>query len=121
MMSIPLIGIILIIVIVILYFLIKRNPPTIPEQNEDLFVLFNDPFFIRPHELTELLYLLASSNDAQLTHTLMINGDLKVSPTLSLDKYFSMYDYECVVTKTEPINTDTFIVTLTFTKKIILT
>lgn len=118
MIPIPLIGIILIVVIVILYFIIKRNP-TIVQENEDLFVLFDDPFFIRPHELTELLYLLASSTDAEITHTLTVNGDSEVSPSLPLDKYFSMYDYRCVVTKTEQVNKYTFIVTLTFTKKII--
>jgi hypothetical protein len=115
MISIPLIGIILIVVIVILYFLIKRNP-VITEENEDIFVLFNDPFFIKPHELTELVFLLASSTDAELTHVLILHGDLEVSPSLPLDKYFSMYDYTCVVTKTEPVNKDTFKVTLTFTK-----
>jgi hypothetical protein len=115
MMSIPLIGIILIVVIVILYFLIKRNPETIQEE-PDLFVLFDDPFFIKPHELTELLSILVSSTDREITHVLFLHGDSSLSPSVPLDKYFSMYDYTCAITKIEPMNKNTLKATLTFTK-----
>lgn len=116
MISISLIGIILIIVIVILYFLIKRSPKVVEEEEPELYVLFNDPLFIKPHELSELLSILVTSTDLVITRELCLHGDSMVTPIVPLDKYFSVYDYNCVVTKTEPMNQDTFKVTLTFTK-----
>lgn len=115
MLSIPLIGIILIVVLTILYFILKRKPIEI-EEGPELFIMFNDPLFIEPHELVDLVSILASGVEHSPTRVLYLHGDLDATPKIPIDKYFSMYDYKCVVTKTELVNKDTFRVFLSFTK-----
>lgn len=116
MVPIPLIGIILIVVIVILFFVIKRNP-VVENEEAELYVLFNDPYFVKPHELAELLFILASTTDEKIEYVLCVFGNIEAKAKIPLEKYFSMYDYNCVITKTEPVNKDKFQVTLQFTKK----
>lgn len=117
MVPIPIIGIILILTIVFLFLLLKRKPDIELNETEELYVLFDEPYFVKPHELTQLLFVLASSNKNEIQYEMTIIGNSNATPKIPLDKYFSMYDYNCEISKIESINKDKFQVALTFIKK----
>lgn len=117
MLSIPLLSILLIVFILIIFSIFKRSSPTKIEEEPALFVMFDEPFFIEPHKLVELISGLALGTDASTTRELYLHGDPEATPKISFEKYFSMYGYKCTITKTEVVNKETIKLFLRFDRK----
>jgi len=106
---------IIVIFIISIVFLIFRKPTPL-KKTPEIYVLFNEPYFIKPHELVELINLLNLNNVSEFTHTLELRGESSEPPKIEFENYFSMYSYKCTVNKLNQ-DGDTTTVESTFNRK----
>lgn len=108
------IAIVVIIIIVVIFSVFKGKPSNKDEEAE-LYVAFNEPYFIKPDELVDLLSLLAEGESNEFTYTLILRGDYSIQSKIALDVYFSIHDYTCSIVKMTNTN-DIINVELMFVK-----
>lgn len=113
MVQITIVGIVVIIIVIILFLLFKKPSINI-EKEQHLYVLFNKPYYVLPHELIHLMHKLATSDADEFTHVLHVISDKNVPPEISFEEYFSLYSYLCTVEKIEQKD-DSYELNLIFT------
>lgn len=107
MLSIPIIGIIIILVIILVYFSTIKNQTSTEINPPEVFVLFNGCYFIQPHVLIEVFEKLQTSTDDELFIELYVKISDDKEPNTSFEKYFSIYNYNCIIQESNNINKET--------------
>lgn len=73
----------------------------------EVFVLFNGCYFIQPHLLIEIFEKLQTSTDDELFVELYVKISDDKEPNTSFEKYFSIYNYNCIIQESNNINKET--------------
>lgn len=115
-MSIPLIGILLIFVIVLIFVFSKNKNDINKMYDGDVLVLFNDCYFIEPHVLVGILESLQVGEKNEIDMEVFVKVNRERESKISIDKYFSMYEYKCVVVESLDLNDDSVKFKLKFLK-----